>query len=35
MSAAEQALGGERVVIDPTQYLDGSAMQQAGGGGPT
>jgi len=31
MSAAEQALGGERVVIDPTQYLDGSAMQQAGG----
>ena len=31
MSAAEQALGGERVVIDPTQYLNGSAMQQAGG----
>jgi hypothetical protein len=26
MGAAEQALGGERVVIDLTQYLDGSAM---------
>jgi quercetin dioxygenase-like cupin family protein len=31
MSANEQALGGERVVIDPTQYLDGSAMQRADG----
>ncbi len=31
MSAAEQALGADRVVIDPSQYLDGSAMQQADG----
>ena len=31
MSAAEQATGGGRVVINPSQYLDGSAMQQSGG----
>ena len=29
MSAGELALGGYRVVIGPTQYLDGSAMQRA------
>jgi quercetin dioxygenase-like cupin family protein len=31
MSAADSALGAERVVIGPTQYLDGSAMQRADG----
>ena len=31
MNATEQSNGGERVVIDPGLYLDGSAMQQAGG----
>ena len=31
MSGADQALGTQRVVIDATQYLDGSAMQRADG----
>lgn len=31
MGMAERDLGLERVVIDPAQYLDGSAMQQANG----
>ncbi len=29
MGTAERALGAERVVIDPTEYLDGSAMSVA------
>jgi mannose-6-phosphate isomerase-like protein (cupin superfamily) len=31
MDAAERASGEVRVVVDPAQYLDGSAMQQASG----
>ncbi len=31
MAAPKHVLGVERVVIDPTQYLDGSVMQQADG----
>ena len=31
MGIAERAFVAERVVIDPTQYLDGSAMQRVDG----